>query len=944
METSKLEYCTSIVRSFIEGTITNDEFSIKCSNGMFDIKSNENNPFFGKLFDNNCKLLMSAKRNDKYIYTYDPRLLINIYKKYSGYELLNSVSESVFDLERREKCCNCISISLYLNHIENVSDYMENILITVGFVEKFLPTWIVRLYFDISIYKLLISHDDKNPKYVMLKDALEKLYVSENVEIYNFICEKDIQHKKRIQRFDVLYDPTVNVSAIREADGSVTLADINLLLAFMESPTVLYITPFASDPEPECKNGEPYSSWLRQYVFHDNYFRHYDLLYNMFAGAINTKLRVKKSVFQKSVEYLNNGFKFVDSEIFEDYLSDNILPTKGEEIYNILTRVRETISLFNFSDFSLDGIEKARNEKVIIQQGYDECLLSDIFKPFISLKKNSNEKSPLLSLLFNYHLNNDIDTYLVKENPEKDKIYCFSVSTHNKLYNYIDLYTVIYKICKINSINFYDYEEKYVENNKNLINEIIFGILLTLKYNKGNLFSNNIYFTQSNNLNLKYNKDSKSLFVYNLLMYLFNIRPIPIKYDLLNGTYKFETIVSILKKLFSAVIKYKTIDYLNIPNFHLNNNMDLISFDIVSVKSSNKLYKFKILSEINKNLSSEYKIIFERPDKFINTDYLILPYYSEYIEKYIIPVKYNVDHEGELIYREFGNDIRYFGKVNDKDCFVNVKKVNIIKSDKIYPIILELKHKNIISLYGLSVPKENSNVGIVTEFMPYSFEDILSKLITDVIPENLRQFTDPILRLQMVLDLCDGLKYLHENKIYHTNIKPNNIAIDLTNKSVKITDLAHILPDDMAKVTGMRGSPIYMCPALAKNTVNVSDKTDIYSLGITIWQVLTLIVPYKNFVILSRDDFFNKVSEGKRPCSEMELNSLKPAGIGALIRDCWNGIPSLRPDITTVISRLTRIIDPAAIRPLASGGDYKEKYLIYKRIIHNKLIKKKSSI
>jgi serine/threonine protein kinase len=161
----------------------------------------------------------------------------------------------------------------------------------------------------------------------------------------------------------------------------------------------------------------------------------------------------------------------------------------------------------------------------------------------------------------------------------------------------------------------------------------------------------------------------------------------------------------------------------------------------------------------------------------------------------------------------------------------------------------KLTHPYIVKLTRLV--QNGEDYFIVMEYIEgMTLKEMLSK--TGLLPEDRA--------LPIFHKILRGLAYAHSQGIIHRDIKPGNIIID-KNGNPKITDfgIAKILGDKGLTQTGTKlGTVYYMSPEQIKNPKGVDQRTDVYSLGITLYEMLTGKLPY-NTGLDSEYDLMNEI-------------------------------------------------------------------------------------
>lgn len=146
----------------------------------------------------------------------------------------------------------------------------------------------------------------------------------------------------------------------------------------------------------------------------------------------------------------------------------------------------------------------------------------------------------------------------------------------------------------------------------------------------------------------------------------------------------------------------------------------------------------------------------------------------------------------------------------------------------------KLTHPNIVNL--LNFIEETDTFYLVMEFIEgETLEDLLKRV--GLIP--------PEKAIDISLQVLSALHFAHEKGVIHRDIKPSNIMISKSGL-VKITDfgIAKIMGSKRLTATGVRpGTLWYMSPEQVKGK-DVDARSDIYSFGVTLYQVVTGKVPF----------------------------------------------------------------------------------------------------
>nr|QJR84050.1 CARD1-like protein 5 [Phtheirospermum japonicum] len=194
-------------------------------------------------------------------------------------------------------------------------------------------------------------------------------------------------------------------------------------------------------------------------------------------------------------------------------------------------------------------------------------------------------------------------------------------------------------------------------------------------------------------------------------------------------------------------------------------------------------------------------------------------------------------------------------------------------------MLSRLHHRNLVSLVGYC--DEKGEQMLVYEFMPNgSLHDFLS--------DTYRARKDFKTRLHIALDAARGILYLHteaDPPIIHRDIKANNILLD-SKLTAKVSDfgISRLAPVSDAKgvtsahvSTGVKGTPGYVDPEYFW-THKLTEKSDVYSLGVVFLEILTGMQPISH----GR----NIVREVKGACESGMMFSVIDTSMGRYSTDC----------------------------------------------------------
>ena len=166
-------------------------------------------------------------------------------------------------------------------------------------------------------------------------------------------------------------------------------------------------------------------------------------------------------------------------------------------------------------------------------------------------------------------------------------------------------------------------------------------------------------------------------------------------------------------------------------------------------------------------------------------------------------------------------------------------------------IAAKLTHPSIIPIFSI-----DETTDAVYYTMPYVEGETLKQILKDYKPTDQKVAISSLMRI--FLSICQAVAYCHSKKILHRDLKPENIIVGKFGE-VLIVDwgLAEYIDQQgndpteeipasahLTRPGKVVGTLAYLAPERAQNEL-ASEQTDLYALGVILYQILTLKLPFK---------------------------------------------------------------------------------------------------
>ncbi|KAK6236088.1 PB1 domain - like 10 [Theobroma cacao] len=234
------------------------------------------------------------------------------------------------------------------------------------------------------------------------------------------------------------------------------------------------------------------------------------------------------------------------------------------------------------------------------------------------------------------------------------------------------------------------------------------------------------------------------------------------------------------------------------------------------------------------------------------------------------------------------NDRCFAGKPSEQERMIDDFWNEAIK-------LADLHHPNVVAFYGVVLDGPGGSVATVTEYM-------VNGSLRNALQKNERNL-DKRKRLLIAMDVAFGMEYLHGKNIVHFDLKSDNLLVNLRDPHrpiCKVGDLGLSKVKCQTLISGgVRGTLPWMAPELLNGSSSlVSEKVDVFSFGIVMWELLTGEEPYA-------DLHYGAIIGG------IVSNTLRPPvpescdqEWRSLMERCWSSEPSERPSFIEIANEL----------------------------------------
>lgn len=223
-----------------------------------------------------------------------------------------------------------------------------------------------------------------------------------------------------------------------------------------------------------------------------------------------------------------------------------------------------------------------------------------------------------------------------------------------------------------------------------------------------------------------------------------------------------------------------------------------------------------------------------------------------------------------------------------------------------------LDHDNIVTIH---------EVGDTPGFPPYL---VLECIAGESLHQRLerQRVLQPRAAAEIAEQIARGLAAAHDCGVIHRDVKPSNIMLEQATGRAKITDfgLARI-PESAAGLTvegTIAGTPVYMSPEQIIHPQEVDGQTDVYSIGVILYELLTGVLPFRGVMRMVLTQVLNDDPQPPRRLNDSIPRDLETICLKAMSKEASQRYATA----AELADDLSRWLEgkPVLARPIGSLG------------------------
>ena len=210
-------------------------------------------------------------------------------------------------------------------------------------------------------------------------------------------------------------------------------------------------------------------------------------------------------------------------------------------------------------------------------------------------------------------------------------------------------------------------------------------------------------------------------------------------------------------------------------------------------------------------------------------------------------------------------------------------------------------HPNVVQMLGIHYPTPEAK-------LPWLVMELMESSLKDFLHRNLDQNKVPLYtKLSILVDICQGLEFLHGQDIIHRDLSSNNVL--LTKHCVaKIGDLgvAKAVGQNLITHTQVPGTPHFMPPEALSVKPRYGKPVDVFSVGCIALHAMSHQWPIpKDQVQLDSSYTMKPITEVDR--REEYLPRCNPDALKQLVEKCLHNNPNYRPTISVICAEMKKL-------------------------------------